>query len=124
MKICMIDMGVFIEKPILLEPARELGEVTVYTGVPETEEEVIRRAGDADIIVFALMQFTNGMLDKLPNLKILQFAGTGVSNFVDVAYAESKGIKVLNIVGYGSNAVAEFGVAMALTLARNILPAN
>ena len=124
MKICMIDVGVFIEKPQLIEPLKEISEVEIFTGVPESEEEVIARAGDADIIVFALMQFTNSMLDKLPNLKILQFAGTGVSNFVDVEYAESKGIKVLNITGYGSNAVAEFGVAMAFTLARNILPGN
>ena len=124
MKICMIDMGVFIEKPELLKPAEELGEVEVYTGVPETEEEVLRRAQGAEVIIFALMQFTNDMLDKLPDLKVLQFAGTGVSNFVDVAYAESKGIKVCNITGYGSNAVAEFGVAMTMALARNILPAN
>lgn len=124
MKICMIDAGVFVEKPELLDPLKEMGEVSVFTGVPESVDEVVSRAGDAEIVIFALMQITNEMLDKLPNLKILQFMGTGVSNFVDVEYAESKGIKVLNITGYGSNAVAEFGVAMALTLARNILPGN
>lgn len=124
MKICMIDAGVFVEKPELLDPLKEMGEVSVFTGVPESVDEVVSRAGDAEIVIFALMQITNEMLDRLPNLKILQFMGTGVSNFVDVEYAESKGIKVLNITGYGSNAVAEFGVAMALTLARNILPGN
>ena len=124
MKICMIDAGVFVEKPELLDPLKEMGEVSVFTGVPESVDEVVSRAGDAEIVIFALMQITNEMLDKLPNLKILQFMGTGVSNFVDTEYAESKGIKVLNITGYGSNAVAEFGVAMALTLARNILPGN
>ena len=38
--------------------------------------------------------------------------------FVDVEYAESKGIKVLNIDGYGSNAVAEYAVAMTMALAK------
>lgn len=122
MKFCLIDAGIFVEKSELLDPLKKLGEVEVYSGVPETVEEVVSRGKDADVIAFALMQFTNEMLDKLPNLKILQFIGTGVSNFVDMEYAASKGIKVLNIEGYGSNAVAEFGVAMAFALARNIKP--
>lgn len=38
-------------------------------------------------------------------------------------YAKSKGIKVLNIDGYGSNAVAEFAVSMAAALAKKLYPA-
>ena len=72
MKFCLIDAGIFVEKPELLDPLKELGEVEVYSGVPETVEEVVSRGKDADVIAFALMQFTNEMLDKLPNLKILQ----------------------------------------------------
>lgn len=122
MKICFIDAGIFVEKPALLDPLKEIGEVEVYSGVPQTTDEVVSRGETADVIAFALMQFTNEMIDKLPKLKILQFIGTGVSNFVDMEYAASKGIKVLNIEGYGSNAVAEFSVAMAFALARNIKP--
>lgn len=124
MKICLIDAGIFIDKPELLEPLKERGEVSVYEGIPDSIEEVTERAGDADVIAFGLMQFTNEMLDRLPNLKVLQFIGTGVWNFVDVKYAEQKGIKVLNIDGYGSNAVAEFAVAMAMSLSKKITLAN
>ena len=120
MKISLIDMGVFIDKPKLLDPLKAVGEVEVHTGLPETIEEVIARGESAEVIAFGLMQFTNEMLDKLPKLKVLQFVGTGVWNFVDVNYAESKGIKVLNIDGYGSNAVAEFAVGAAFTLARKL----
>lgn len=123
MKTCLIDAGIFIDKPELLDPLRDLGEVAVFDGIPASVEEVVERAADADIIAFGLMQFTNEMLDQLPNLKILQFIGTGVWNFVDVDYAESKGIKVLNIDGYGSNAVAEFAVSMAMALAKKLYPA-
>ncbi len=123
MKTCLIDAGIFIDKPELLRPLEELGEVAVFDGIPGSVEEVVKRAGDADIIAFGLMQFTNEMLDKLPNLKVLQFIGTGVWNFVDVDYAKSKGIKVLNIDGYGSNAVAEFAVSMAAALAKKLYPA-
>lgn len=124
MKICLIDAGIFIDKAELLDPLKEMGEVEVFDGIPEGIEEVVARAGDADVIAFGLMQFTNEMLDHLPDLKVLQFIGTGVWNFVDVEYAESKGIKVLNIDGYGSNAVAEFAVAMALALSKKIMIAD
>lgn len=124
MKICLIDAGIFIEKDELLDPLRKIGEVEVFNDIPENLDEVVRRGGDADVIAFGLMQFNNEMIDNLPKLKVLQFIGTGVWNFVDVDYAESKGIKVLNIDGYGSNAVAEFAVSMALSLARNIPMAN
>lgn len=123
MKTCLIDAGIFIDKPDLLDPLRDLGEVSVFDGIPADTDEVVERAGDADIIAFGLMQFTNEMLDRLPKLKLLQFIGTGVWNFVDVDYAESKGIKVLNIDGYGSNAVAEFAVSMAMALSKKIYPA-
>ncbi len=124
MKVCLIDAGIFIDKPELLDPLRAIGEVEVFDGIPEGTEEVVTRAGDADVIAFGLMQFTNEMLDALPKLKVLQFIGTGMWNFVDVDYAESKGVKVLNIDGYGSNAVAEFATAMALSLAKKIPSAD
>ena len=124
MKICLIDAGIFIEKPELLKPLEAVGDVQVFDGIPASLEEVVERAGDAEIIAFALMQFTNEMLDNLPKLKTLQFIGTGVWNFVDVEYAESKGIKVLNIDGYGSNAVAEYAVAMTMALAKKITRAD
>lgn len=124
MKICLIDAGIYIDKTELLGALEAIGEVSVYEGLPTSVDEVVERAGDADVIAFGLMQFTNEMLDKLPKLKVLQFIGTGVWNFVDVKYAEKKGIKVLNIDGYGSNAVAEFAVSMAMALSKKLTMAN
>ncbi len=124
MKTCFIDGGVFIDRPELLDPLRAIGEVEIFTGIPADLQEVVKRAGDSEIIGFGLMQFTNEMLDNLPKLKVLQFIGTGMWNFVDVEYAQSKGIKVLNIDGYGNNAVAEFAIAMAFTLSKKITLAN
>ncbi len=124
MKICLIDAGIFIDKPELLAPLEEKNQVTVFSGIPDSVEEVVQRGSDADVIAFGLMQFTHEMIDRLPNLKVLQFIGTGVWNFVDVDYAQSKGIRVLNIDGYGSNAVAEFGVALGMALARKVTKAD
>jgi phosphoglycerate dehydrogenase-like enzyme len=124
MKICLIDAGIFIDKPELLNPLREKGSVAIYDGIPSSVEEVVERASDAEVIAFGLMQFTNEMLDKLPKVKVLQFIGTGVSNFVDMDYAAKKGIKVLNIDGYGSNAVAEFGLSLGMAVARKVVSAD
>lgn len=120
MKICIIDGGVFLEKQELIKPLEKIGEVNVYTGVPESLDEVLERASDADIIAFALMNFNRKVLEKLPKLKMLQFIGTGVNNFVDMDFAKEKGIEVLNISNYGSNAVAEYALGMAFSLARHI----
>lgn len=124
MKICIIDAKCFITDEDLIEPLYQIGEISVFDGIPESVEEVVARARDADIIMFALMQFSNKMLDSLPNLKILQFIGTGMWNFVDVEYANQKGIEVLNIEGYGNNAVAEFALSCAFSLARKITSAD
>lgn len=124
MKFCFIDSEVFISNRELIAPLEALGEVSVYDGIPETVDDAVRRAGDADVILFSLMQFTNEILDRLPKLKILQFIGTGVWNFVDVKYAEAKGILVQKIEGYGSNAVAEFAVTTAMALSRHLTQAD
>ncbi len=123
MKICILDAGQFIEKPEFLDPLKPFGEISVYSGMPKDADEVVARAQDAEVVAFAVMQLTREMIDRLPKLRILQFIGTGMWNFVDVDYATSKGIRVLNIDAYGSNAVAEFAVSLAMSMNRCVVPA-
>ncbi len=120
MKFVFIDEEEIIKDETDLKPLNDLGSVTVYDNKPETEEELLKRAEGAEVIFFALTKFTKEILEQLPDLKILQFLGTGMWNLVDVDYAASKGIKVLNIEGYGNNAVAEYAIGLAFALARNI----
>jgi D-3-phosphoglycerate dehydrogenase len=120
LKFVFLDQDELISHDSYLDPLRKYGEVALYGDVPTTKAEIIRRAQHSDVIFFALTHFTKEILDGLPNLKILQFLGTGVWDRVDVEYARSKGIKVLNVEGYGNNAVAEFTIACTLSLARNI----
>jgi len=58
-------------------------------------------------------------LEKAGNLKVIGRAGTGLDN-IDVEFAESKDITVLNTPGANANAVAELTVCMMLMLARRI----
>ncbi len=124
MNICIIDAKRFITDESLLEPLYKLGNVSIYDGIPDSLDETVKRAKDADVILFALMKITNEIIDNLPNLKVIQFIGTGVWNFVNVEYASKKGIKVLNVEGYGNNAVAEFALSCAFSLARKITNAD
>lgn len=120
MKFIFLDQDITIISPSYLDPLKERGTVEIYNTIPENEEQVVERAREADVIFFATTKITNEILDRLPKLKILQFLGTGVWNLVDMDYAEKKGVTVLNIEGYGNNAVAEYALALAFSLARNI----
>ncbi|MDR0851468.1 MAG: hypothetical protein LBN36_03120 [Clostridiales Family XIII bacterium] len=124
MKFVNIDAQMFINDEAFFDPLRELGEVVSFAGPPATIDEAVERASGADVILFGVMQIPNEMIDRLPDLKIIQFLGTGINTFVDVDYAASKGILALNVSGYGSNAVAEYAIAAAFATARPFCTAN
>ncbi len=120
MKFLFLDQDDTIVSEDYLKPLWERGKVEIFNTIPRNNDEVVSRAAEADVIFFAKTVFTAELIDRLPNLKILQFLGTGVWNLVDVEYAERKGIQVLNIEGYGNNAVAEYAIGLAFSLARHI----
>lgn len=124
MKTVFIDSKEFVRLDCFIEPLKELGEVELYAGIPASVDEAVERAKDADAIVFCNMEIREELMKRLPNLKIIQFMGTGVTNFVDMNYAAEHGIKVLNIEGYGNNAVAEFAIMAAMGAARQIALCN
>ncbi|MBU0999364.1 hydroxyacid dehydrogenase [Patescibacteria group bacterium] len=75
---------------------------------------------DIDIICnFTTSLIKQDVIDLFPNLKLIATRSTGFDH-IDVAYANSKGIKVCNVPAYGSETVAEFTFALLLTLSRKI----
>ena len=117
----------------------------VFFEVSKTEQEFFKQAGVRAETVFyeekltqenialakdavAICGFTNSVIDKniidaLHDLKFIATRSTGFDH-VDVAYAETKGIKVSNVPAYGSETVAEFAFALLLTLSRKIREAT
>lgn len=98
-------------------------EVRHYNDLPDVQE-FIRRAKEADGLIFAWVKLTPEIMDECPKLKVASFMGVGASNYVDLAYAKGKGITVCNTPGYGNSAVAEMTFALILALARKVVPAD
>ena len=78
---------------------------------------------DTEILcVFVDSLVTKEVIDALPHLQLITTRSTGLDH-VDTAYATSKGITVTNVPGYGKRSVAEFALALLLTLSRKIFDA-
>jgi D-lactate dehydrogenase len=79
---------------------------------------------DAQIIsVFIQDAVSAKVIAKLPNLKLIVTRSTGFDH-IDLEEAKKHDILVENIPGYGSNTVAEHGVALLLALTKNISKIN
>ncbi len=97
-----------------------------FTAVQEPETPVLDLAkanSDASAIIVRSEKVTPEVMDALPELKLVVRAGAGFDN-IDIRYARSKGIDVMNTPGANSNAVAEEVVAMVLAAYRKVIPAD
>ncbi|MEO0340736.1 MAG: D-2-hydroxyacid dehydrogenase, partial [Bacteroidota bacterium] len=74
----------------------ELGDVDLYE---ETSNNLIlQRSKDAEIILINKIAFDGDLMDQLPKLKCICVTATGY-NIIDVAAAKQRGIIVCNVVG-------------------------
>lgn len=71
------------------------------------------------IVVRSRTKVREPLIDKAENLKAIVRAGVGLDS-IDVEYAESKGIQVLNTPSASTRAVAELTVGYLFALARRI----
>lgn len=78
---------------------------------------------DAHALIVRSEKVTPAIIDAIPALKVIIRAGAGY-NTIDVKYARSKGIDVMNTPGANANAVAEEVIALMLADARHIVQAD
>ena len=81
--------------------------------------EVIARAADADIVVTNKVPIGREDLNRLPHLKIIAVAATGVDR-IDLAACRERGIVISNVRGYAVHTVPEHTFALILALRRNV----
>lgn len=97
------------------EAIAALGDLTVYDRT--CAGDIVARAADADVVITNKTPLTATVLDKLPKLRCIGILATGY-DVVDVAFAGRKGIPVMNVVQYGTDAVAQHAMALLLELCR------
>ena len=120
MKIVVLDG--YTENPgdLSWDGVSVLGELTVYERTPlHDEAEIIRRIGEAEVVLTNKTPITRNVLDACPGIRMISVLATGY-NVVDTAYAREKGIPVCNIPTYGTDSVAQFAIALLLEVCHHI----
>lgn len=84
-----------------------------------TPAEIIEHLRGADGAITSYGRFTAEVFQALPQLKVVSKTGTGVDN-IDVAAATADGCAVCNVPGYGTEAVSDHAIALALACLRRI----
>lgn len=111
MKIVILDGYTVVGEDLNWNDLREFGELTYYERT--SNEDVIPRMKDADLIITSKCLINKEVIDSAPNLKYIGVIATGFNN-VDIEYAASKGITVTNIPAYSTDSVAQFTFSLLL----------
>ncbi len=87
-------------------------EVQLFEDIPENEEEIVKRIGNADgVLVSYTSQITRSIMEQCPKIQYIGMCCSLYSEAsanVDIAFARKKGIKVLGIRDYGDRGVVEY----------------
>lgn len=101
--------------PVLEERLTQMGydcKHDYYSPKVAIEQKIKNYVG---VVVRSRFSIDNCFLDKAENLKFIARSGAGLEN-IDVAYAEKKGIKVINSPEGNKDAVGEHAIGMLLML--------
>ena len=104
-----------------LERIRASADLRIYTDLPKTADELVRRLDGASVAIDLRSStvFDEPLLARLPELRLISVVGTGTDN-IDLAAAERLGIAVCNAPGANARSVAEQAIALMLAAARHI----
>ncbi len=87
-------------------------EVRLFEDIPENDEEIVQRIGNADgVLVSYTSQITRSIMEQCPKIQYIGMCCSLYSEAsanVDIAFARKKGIKVLGIRDYGDRGVVEY----------------
>ena len=96
--------------------------VTYYDTLPGTEDTLIERIRDFEIVINirSSSKFTSGVFAACPRMKLLSLWGTGTDN-VDLAAAARHGVTVTNTPGVSAVSIAEHALMLMLAVARRVI---
>ena len=88
-----------------------------------TENEILSFCADSEIIIAGTEIYNKKVLSKLNKLKIISRVGIGTDS-IDLNFANSLGIKILNTTKSHVNSVSEYMLSTILAISKNLLNYN
>ena len=95
----------------------DLGDLTVYDRTPK--DRVVERIGRAEAVYTNKTPISARTIESCPNLRFIGVLATGY-NIVDIHAAGDAGVIVSNIPSYGTDAVAQYAIALLLELCHHV----
>lgn len=120
MKIVVLDG--YTENPgdLSWDGIKKYGDLTVYDRTDITNEEEIKdRIKGAEVVFTNKTPLSKEVLEASDVLKFIGILATGY-NVVDIQAAKENGIVVSNVPAYGTEAVAQFSIALLLEICHHI----
>lgn len=112
---------VFLDRSTLNASVRRPAFEHEWTDYETTaKEEIVERLKDATIAITNKVPLREAELARLPNLKFIAVAATGV-DIIDVPYCRTRSIPVSNVRNYARHAVPEHVFMLILALRRNLI---
>ncbi len=114
-------VGSFAASPEI-DRLREVATVEIHGSRLSGEADLIKRIGDAEIVLSfrpAFTRFPAPVISAADRLRFLCIAGAGVED-VDVAHATGRGIAVGNVASHGKRAIVEHCLALMFDVARQL----
>ena len=119
MKIVLLDSEALNPGDLSWAPLEALGALTAYPQGSTDPEEVIRRIGDAEIVLTNKTPVGRVIFERCPNMKLLSVVATGY-NVVDTQAAKEHGVAVCNVPAYGTEMVAQFAIGLLLEICHHV----
>ena len=117
MKIAFLDRSTFSE--CIAFPVASL-TASWQEHARTAPEEVLTHAADATVVVTNKVRLPAVLLEKLPLLRLVAVAATGVDH-VDLGAARRLGVGVCNVRDYAAHSVPEHVFTVLLALRRNLI---
>ena len=118
MRSIFLDRNTFSES--VRFPASRLPDCHWWEYPRTLPDEVLANASGAEVIVTNKVRLPADLLEKLPGLKLIAVAATGVDH-VDLGAARRLGIGVCNVRGYAVHTVPEHVFALLFALRRRLI---
>ena len=99
------------------EELKEFGQLKVYERT--SQEQVVERSIDADILLVNKTKITANELQQLPQLKYIGVLATGF-NHIDIEAAHKQNVVVSNIPSYSTYSVAQMVFASIFAISNRV----